>query len=805
MNNSSLRAFNSSHWRVATRTLVTLSAVLLSVVNAFAQSVEGVVKDSDNNPLVGASVYWQGTNVGVGSDQQGRFLLHRVKGYDRLVAAYTGYCSDTVRVDSSVVDFVLHSDGVDVEAVVVDGTPDGNYIHYGAVAKQETISFTGLIKMACCNLAESFENSASVTVGYSDAVSGARQIRMLGLAGIYTQILDESRPIMRGIGSSYSLNYVPGMWLNSIQVSKGVASVSAGHEAITGQINLEHRKPTDEERLFVNCYFDDRLHPEVNITSAMPVTADKRLTTLFMAHYSTDTDRKMMDHDGDGFRDMPFARQIDVANRWLYAANNGIQLRCGVKLTNELREGGMTNYRSTDYSSMQSDWAAAGTLYGSSITNRAFEGYFKAAFPVGGSIYDPDTQNEVRSNLAVVVNAALFDQDSYFGLNTYSPNEKMLSVNMLLNHYFSSYSSINVGLQSNLTNVNGSFDNRTPWLDIAAVDFDSVFDLYGEREAGCYAEYTYSLADRITIVAGLRGDYNHSVGRVLTTPRTHLRLNVTPQTVLRLSAGTGYRTSRIVSDNIGILATGRAIRGWSSDRLGQLSSGGHSGLTDFADLDPVERALTAGGSVTQTLSIAGDRDATLSIDYFYSRFFNQIVVDQEMFTDCIVVYNTDRKAATHTAQVDLNWTPVERFTLFLTYRYNSSTMTLYRADGSTATVDRPLTSRFKTLLNLQYATRFRRWVFDFTAQLNGSARIPTLTADLADSSRSPSYPLFYCQLTHRVGKFSFYAGCENIGDYRQRNPIVSADRPFSTAFNSMNVWGPLMGRKIYAGLRFTIF
>ena len=229
--------------------------------NVAAQELRGVVTDADNNPLVGASVYWAETTIGASTSATGAYTVHRVKNYDRLVASYLGYVNDTIRIADGVAEqnFRLRSEGVDIEGVVVESTLGGNYVKRDGILKGETISFAGLCKMACCNLAESFENSASVTVGYSDAISGARQIKMLGLAGTYTQILDENRPIMRGLSAPYGLSYTPGMWLNSIQVSKGVSSVTAGHEAITGQINLEHRKPTDDERLFVNLYFDDEL------------------------------------------------------------------------------------------------------------------------------------------------------------------------------------------------------------------------------------------------------------------------------------------------------------------------------------------------------------------------------------------------------------------------------------------------------------------------------------------------------------------------------------------------------------------
>ncbi|MDE6828333.1 MAG: TonB-dependent receptor, partial [Alistipes sp.] len=324
------------------RTIVfTVSALALGAA-VQAQEVRGVVRDAEGQPLVGASVYWAGTTVGTSTDAEGVYHIHRVKNYDNLVASYLGYMNDTLRVASGAdrAEFALRSEGVELDDVVIEGNLSGNYVKHDGIMKGEMISFAGLCKMACCNLAESFENSASVTVGYSDAISGARQIKMLGLAGTYTQILDENRPIMRGLSAPYGLSYTPGMWLNSIQVSKGVSSVTAGHEAITGQINLEHRKPTDNERLFVNLYLDDELRPEANISTAFPVSRDKKLTSVILLHGSMDTDVRKMDHNHDGFRDLPKAAQINVANKWLYAADNGTQIRWGWKFVQENRLGG---------------------------------------------------------------------------------------------------------------------------------------------------------------------------------------------------------------------------------------------------------------------------------------------------------------------------------------------------------------------------------------------------------------------------------------------------------------------------------
>ncbi len=760
-----------------------------------AQELRGEVRDAEGRPLAGASVYWAGTTVGTSADGGGAFRLQRVKGRELLVASFLGYVNDTLRVDAAAQQaaFGLRAEGVELEGVVVEAAQSGNFVKRDGIVKGEMISFAGLCKMACCNLAESFENSASVTVGYSDAISGARQIKMLGLAGTYTQILDENRPVMRGLSAPYGLSYTPGMWLNSIQVSKGVASVTAGHDAITGQINLEHRKPTDEERLFVNLYLDDELRPEANISTAFPVSRNGKLSSVLLFHGSADTDVRKMDHNGDGFRDLPRSAQFNVANKWLYAADNGMQIRWGWKYVEESRLGGMLDYRNTrsmrEAMAREWDWERTGgtmPLYGSHIRNRNANGYFKLGMPVGASVYDADAQDEKRSNLALVADFDHFDEEAYFGLNDYAGRQNSVSVQAMYNHYFTCRSSLNVGVQARLDYIRESLLNRTPWIDgrtRADYDWDR-----NEEEVGAYAEYTYAVRDRFSVVAGLRGDYNAFYDRFFLTPRGHVKWNITPSTTLRASAGLGYRSTNVLTDNVGMLATGRAIV-----------------VPELGDLDRLEQALTVGGSLTQTFGLVEPGDATLSFDYFRTQFFHAVVVDQEYDPETIRVYGSSGPSWTDTYQIDFSWSPVERLDLFATFRYTDSEMTIRRSDGRPVQVERPLVSRYKTLLNIQYATKFRRWVFDATAQLNGPARIPTQTGDLADSRHSPRYPMFYAQVSRKVGRFDIYVGCENIADYRQEDPILNWENPYDYRFNSMNVWGPLMGRKFYAGLRFNLY
>lgn len=783
------------------KVIILLVGLMLMPFVAMAQRVvTGTVVDANNEqPLIGAALYWKNTTAGATTSVDGSFSIRRVSGFETLVVDYLGY--DIVEIemadkDENTVTIKLNPSAVDIDEVVIEGQQRGNYAKQGGITRQEQISFAGLCKMACCSLAESFENSASVTVGYSDAISGARQIKMLGLAGTYTQILDENRPIMQGAGATYGLSYTPGMWLNSIQVSKGVASVTAGHEAITGQINLEHRKPTDDERFFLNVYFDSELRPEINMSTAIPLTPDKSLSTVIMAHGSLDT--ASHDMNEDGFSDMPKANQINVANKWLWQNKGGVQVRWGWKVVNENRLGGQMGYNKDLYEEMVSNLES--NIYGSAIHNRNINAYIKAGIPVGYErTFTGDPADAVQNNLAMVFDYDNYMTDSYFGRSDIDVKENTFRFNATYAHYFTQRSSLNAGASFYARMMNDVYSHF-------GSNDGNVWGLHNNStlmEPGVFAEYTYQIEDKFSLVAGIRGDYamvgdNYYIANakneLIVTPRAHIRWSITPRTTLRASAGMGSRRQNLVTDNIWMMTTSREILNLD-------------GLNN-----DMEQALTVGGSLSQTFPLAGDDMATISFDYFRSQFFNTMVFDQETADNTILIYNSKGKSFTDNYQVDFNWTPFRGFDLFATFRYTNAKITLER-DGEEVLVERPLTSRYKGLINIQYAVG--RWVFDATAQLNGPVRLPELDGDLVKAQENPSlspiYPMFFAQVSYKISNLTLYAGCENIANYMQgvkghgQAPILGGTTPYDPGFNSSAVWGPLMGRKFYIGLRLNIY
>lgn len=680
-----------------------------------------------------------------------------------------------------------------------------NSISRGKTLRTELISASGLQKMACCNLAESFENSASVTVGYSDAVTGARQIRLLGLSGTYTQMLDENRPVMRGITAPYGLSYVPGPWLESIQIAKGSPSVINGLESMTGQINLEHKKPTEEKPLFIQASMMSDTKADFNATSAWQLSPT--VYTILLGHVSGNF--KTYDMNDDGFRDDPKMLQFNVANRWLYYTPE-LQVRWGVKAVRDHRQGGMDGY---DKSGMEPRWASDESIleptegnsfakylseshWGTDITNSLLNAYLKVGKPL---------REDGSSSIAAIADWSWQKSDSWFGASSYLASQQSGFINLLYRNMLNESHDFTVGLS-------GTFDH----IDEAVAKLDyglwSGENWNGQRPysgiadhffGGAYGEYTFHAGDIFTSIVGVSADWYKGSGFKL-APRVTLKYSPTEWFVARANGGRGLRYADPVADNIGVMSTHSRLQGNCMERL-------------------LEDSWTFGGNLTFYMPLGVDPSKTyVSFDYFRTQFARQLMVDYEVpGTDVnggrdIWFFDSDgRRSYSDNWQVDFNVEPFDRFTVALTGRYTNARQENYGGE----LVEKPMLSCFKGVLNLQYKTNLSRWIFDFTASVNGSARVYDFMKDLKDDGgellypdgRTPVYPLLYAQITRRFRGFDIYAGVENITNFTQMHVLVG-DRnaagewtPWTPGFDASCVWGPIMGRRINLGVRLTLW
>ena len=654
-----------------------------------------------------------------------------------------------------------------LDAAVFTSSAQGNYISRFKDVRTEVISAAGLCKMACCNLAESFENSASVTVGYSDAVTGARQIRLLGLSGVYTQMLDETRPVMRGLSAPFGLSYVPGQWLESIQIAKGSSSVINGVECMTGQINMEHRKPTDEKPLFLNAAVMSDTKMDFNVASSLQM--GYKWSTVLLGHVSGNI--KPHDSNQDGFLDEPKMLQFNVANRWLYMADNGTQVRFGVRAIQDNRHGGQVG--------VENPWI-------SDILNRSLNGYLKVGVPL----------NEDNSqNIALVADYSYQDMDSYFGATKYVAGQHSAFANLLYQNVINDSHRFTLGLNGTFDRYNEDFKRTVLVMGPVTTEKNGITDL---ANAGVFGEYTYNAGEKFSAIAGLRGDWFYQQGFKV-SPRVTLKYMPVDEIVIRANGGRGLRYSTPLVDNIGVFSTGKEFLGSYNEHI-------------------LEDAWTFGGNFTYYIPVGATSNTYVSFDYFRTQFAQQMVVDYHLTQ--IDFYALDgRTSFTDNYQFDFSIDPIERFNITATFRYTNAKQEF---KGSEAPVEKPMTSRFKGVLNLQYATNLNKWIFDFTASLNGSCKVydfmnlinedGSLTVAPKDgvermykNGRTPVYPMLYAQVTRRFKGWDVYVGAENLTNYTQKNPIIGASNPNQPIFDASCIWGPLMGVKAHVGFRFTLW
>ena len=716
------------------------------------------------------------------------------------VAAFVSASAQVVDQHGHVVDtteiYGERSDSLD--AAVFVSRQAGNYLSKGKEIRTEVISAAGLCKMACCNLAESFENSASVTVGYSDAVTGARQIRLLGLSGVYTQMLDENRPVMRGLSAPFGLSYVPGQWLESIQIAKGASSVINGVESMTGQINMEHRKPTDEKPLFINAAVMSDTKMDLNIASSLQM--GYKWSTVILGHVSGNI--APHDMNNDGFLDEPKMLQFNLANRWLYQADNGVQVRFGVRALQDSRLGGQmltgkdgehVFYDKDTYTPVPKEGQI--DPWGSDIMNRSVNGYLKVGIPL----------NEDNSqNIAFVGDYSYQDMDSYFGSTKYLAGQHSLFGNLLYQNIISDEHKFTLGMSGTYDRYMEDFKRLVALQDVS----DNV--LTQLAVGGVFGEYTYHAGDKFSSIVGLRADWYKKSGTDIVgkfSPRVTLKYMPIDEIVIRANGGRGVRYSTPLIDNIGVFSTGKAFNGAYNEHI-------------------LEDAWTFGGNLTYYMPFGASSNTYISFDYFRTQFVQQMVVDYEHFANTIDFYALDgNRSYTDNFQLDFSVDPIERFNITATFRYTNAMIEL----AGKGLVEKPMTSRFKGVLNLQYATNLNKWIFDFTASLNGSCRfynfMEELNADgtmtaapkegvarVYENGRTPMYPLLYAQVTRRFKGWDVYIGAENLTNFKQQDVILGAVKdadgfvnPRQPSFDASCIWGPLMGIKAHVGFRFTLW
>jgi len=732
------------------------------------EKIKGIVyqntEDNQNIPLIGASVVWQNTTQGTQSDINGMFELD-YKPKTNLVVSFIGMKTEIISVEENKeISITLYPDTM-LEQVVIERKQKSLLRNRTNATNVTSISSSELLKAACCNLSEAFETNPSIDVNFSDAVTGNKQIQMLGLNSPYILMAEENIPAVRGASQAYGLSFVPGTWVESIQITKGAGSVINGYESISGQINYELIKPINDIPFFLNAYASADSRFELN-TNFNKKISDKWNTSLF-AHGNTRTSEN--DMNKDGFLDNPLGKQINIMNRWQYTdLEKGWVGFFNFRYMNDAKQSGSVDFDKQKDKLTTNHW-------GAEILTEKFDASAKVGYVFPDEPWKSiGFQNAFNSH----------KQDSYFGLRTFDIEQNSFYSNLIYNsilsntlHKFATGISFTYdGYTENITNLNAS----------TKMDFSRK-----DNSIGSFFEYTYDNTDDFSLVAGFRLDNHNRLGTFF-TPRVHARYNISENTTIKMSAGKGRRCANIFAENQHLLASSR-----------EFSILNNNGKT--YGLEP-EIAWNYGGSLLQSFRIF-NKKAEIIVDFYRTDFQNQIVVDLYASPQQVLFYNLDGSSYANSFQTEFNLDITQHFNIRTAYKYYD-VQTSYISGKN----QKPLQAKHRFFANIGYEThvsdKAKQWKFDWTMNIVGKQKLPTTSSNpIAYQTReyTPILTLMNAQITHSFSSvLEMYIGGENITNYKQSQAIIGSDDAFGTYFDSSMVYAPVFGAMYYAGLRFKI-
>lgn len=739
------------------------SIILLFPIFILAQTnLKGMIMDQenpkDNLGVAGATVNWLNTNIGTITNEKGWFTIPFKKEYRKLVISYIGYKTDTliVRDLTSIHHFITIEN--ELKGITIRSKRDAVQKSLFATANTFTVNNDELLKAACCNLAESFETNPSIDVSFSDALTGTRQIQMLGLKSPYLQIMQENIPSIRGAAQAFGLTFTPGTWVESIQITKGAGSVVNGFESISGQINAELVKPFSDNKFFLNTY--SSLNGRLELNTHFNRRVSKKWQTGLYIHGNYRGEK--FDKNNDNFLDAPLANQINVMNRWQYTdAQNGWVSFLNIRFLNDEKQTGEINFNPTLDKGNTNSW-------GSEIDTKRFETSLKL-----GYVFPEIPYQSIGLQLAY----SNHQQDSYFGLNVYDIKHESLYSNLLFN------SIIGDTRSKFKTGINFTYDKYNELVNTTNYKRK-------ENALGVFFEYAFDNLEDFSLTAGVRVDTHNLLGTFI-TPRLHLRYAPWENGVFRASAGRGKRSANIFAENQQLFASSRKI---DIDAVGG----------NIYGLNP-EIAWNYGVSYLQKFKLF-DKKGDITFDFYRTDFSNQVVVDWENPQE-ISFYNLEGKSIADSFQVEVNYELAKNLNLRTAFKYFDIS-TAYKAGK----LEKPLQPNNRFFANISYETATKdngaQWKLDLTFNNIGEQRLPNTATNPTQYQlpiNSERYSLLNSQITKVFSNtFEIYAGGENLTNVQQENPILGSENPFGNNFDSTIVYSPIFGRAIYVGLRFKI-
>ena len=736
--------FNSIHSAFCYRLAGAFILLLLSGLSVSAQQLKGKVIDGSNpsTVLVGASISWAGTTHGTTADETGSFTLNFSDSVTpQIIASYIGYQPDTIQV-SGLQSITIKLKGTGSLKEVVVETEQARFSAL-TTTNTQVITSRDLEKSACCNLAESFETNASVEVTTTDAVSGAKQIQMLGLDGAYTLLTTDNIPALHGLATPFRLNYLSGTYIESIDIIKGMGSVLNGYESISGQVNVKLKDPEKAERLYLNLYGNSLAKFDANLNVSAQL--NPKWSTILMLH--TDHLGNRVDRNNDGFMDLSLGTQYNVYNKWKYSFKEVVS-ETGINALRETRLGGQTSYQKGEFK---------GPNYGTESETDRFSAFNKSSYTFKGKPYQ---------SIGLITSGSFHKFNSVYGRRQYNGEQNTANIRLIfqsiIGHTGHTYKA---GLSYTYDDFKENLDAR-------------IFNRT-EKVPGVFGEYIFNNLTNLTVVAGARVDLHNLYGTIL-TPRFNLKFDATPNTIFRLAAGKGFRVANPLAENTAALVSSREFV--------------------FEEKLNPEEAWNIGGSFTHYFELAG-KPGTFITDYYYTNFQNQVVADMYADGGKIQFYNLSGRSFSNSFQTELQYEVLKGLDLKAAYKFYD-----VKATYQGKLIQKPMIPQHRFFVNAGFATPFDKWRADLTTQYFGEMPLAASEQSGGMSGTRTSDPFYTLngQITRAFKRWDIYLGGENLLNFKQKDPIIGASAPFGPEFDASMVWGPVTGRVIYAGLRFRI-
>lgn len=721
---------------------------------ANAKHLSGYVYGQDKKnkvPLEGAAILELGQPNGVLTDGNGFFEIDLDVNSTHIVVSYVSFISDTINIEEK--------EAVEVVLQPIAGTLGVVELNkqrrtYGIRSLDPKTTFhlreQEFQKAACCNLSESFENAPAIDVSFADAVTGTKQIKMLGLDGVYTNITREFMPSVRGLNSYYGLSFIPAAWVESIQITKGAGSVVNGFESMSGQINIEMKKPYGRDQFMVDQFISESGRSETDVMIRRDLS--KKVATSLFGRFGIRPTQ--MDRNNDGFLDNPTSTQYQLMNRWQFHGDNGMEGQINVAYNKDEKEAGQFESRlSSPYNVLINNeqfdvWAKLGKAF-KDKPYKSFGSQYAFNTINSSTIYGSETNRKVLTTKGQTAYLNLMYQSIFGNTN----HEYKTGISVMSDWVEESYDTFNVDRQ--------------------------------ETVPGAYFEYTMRPDSLWILVTGVRADYSSIFG-FFPTYRLHGKRNSRDEkTSLRFSIGSGRRTPNFFAQNQNLLISSKPviINTLAGETMGVIQ----------------ESSLNMGVSVQRKFKISY-MPSELQLDFFRTTFSNELMTNREKSE--LVLESLKNGTIANSAQAQLDVKPARRTEIRLAYRMFDVT-SVY--DGYR--VAKPLIAKHRGFLNITQSTR-SKWQFSSTLQLYGQQRIPGLdfSAENNGATYSPVFPLLNAQVSKRMKSkpMELYIGIENVLNYKQENPIDGAQNPFGPTFDATNVWGPVFGRMIYGGFRYRL-